>query len=117
MKTNRWGFGFVAAALLTLMSVGAGFAADWAGQYLTEDTKGNAFTIVLGDDGKAAGEKQGHAMEGTWTDSGDGAVIKWTTGWTTKLSKDGDAFKKTAFRPGADMSGEPVSAVAAKKVD
>lgn len=117
MKMNRWGFGFVTAALLTLMSAGAGFAADWTGQYLTEDSKGNAFTIVLGDDGNATGEKQGHAMEGSWSDSGDGAVIKWTTGWTTKLTKDGDDYKKTAFRPGTPMSGKPASAVAAKKVD
>lgn len=117
MKLNRWGLGFATAALLTLTSIGAGFAADWAGQYLTEDSKGNAFTITLSEGGKAAGEKQGHGLEGTWSDAGDAAVIKWTTGWTTKLSKEGDGLMKTAYRPGTPMTGEPASTVSAKRVE
>lgn len=114
---HGWVLRFVAAALLTSMSIGASLAADWAGQYLTEDSKGNAFTITLAGDGKAKGEKHGAVLEGSWSDDGNAAVIKWTTGWTTTLSADGDSYKKTAYRPGTPMTGEPASMVAAKKVE
>ena len=56
-------------------------------------------------------------MEGTWSADGDSATIKWTTGWTTKLTMDGDAYKKTAFRPGAAMADEGAKATPAEKVE
>ncbi|HUU24202.1 MAG TPA: hypothetical protein VMW68_01355 [Methyloceanibacter sp.] len=102
IKSLKVGF---AACLIAVLISSASFAGDWAGKYMTEDTKGNAFSITLADNGTAAGEKQGHALSGTWTDDGEAAVIKWDTGWMTKLSKDGDRYKKTAFRPGASMQG------------
>ena len=117
MKKNKWALGLIAAALLTVVSIGAGFAGDWAGKYATEDTKGNAFTIDLNKDATARGEKQGHVLEGTWSTDGDSATIKWTTGWTTKLTMDGDAYKKTAFRPGAAITDEGAKATPAEKVD
>ena len=81
---------WVVAGLFAALTSSASFAGDWAGKYRTEDTKGNAFAITLTGDGTAAGEKQGHVLNGTWTEEADAAVIKWDTGWTTKLSKDGD---------------------------
>ena len=117
MRKNKWVLGFVAAAGLTLMSIGVSLAGDWAGKYLTEDSKGHAFTIALSGDGKATGEKHGTVLEGTWSADGGAAVIKWTTGWITKLSQDGDGYMTTAFRPETAMTEQPTSADAAKKVD
>lgn len=117
MTKYKWVLGVIAAVALTLLSVGFGVAGDWAGKYVTEDTKGNAFTIVLGPDDKASGEKAGHALEGTWSVDGESAVIKWTTGWTTKLSMDGDGYKKTAFRPGTPVTDDMANATPAKRVE
>jgi hypothetical protein len=102
MKTN-WMKTCLAACFVAVLATTASFAGAWAGKYMTEDTKGNAFAITLGGDGNAAGSKDGHTLTGTWTQDGDAAVIKWNTGWTTKISKVGDGYKKTAYRPGAAM--------------
>ena len=117
MTENRWVLGVLTGVLLMLMSIGVSLGADWAGKYLTEDSKGHAFTITLSGDGKATGEKHGTVLKGTWSADGGAAVIKWTTGWTTKLSHEGDDYEKTAFRPGTRITEKPISAVAAKKVD
>jgi len=84
---------------------------------MTEDTKGNPFSITLTGNGTAAGEKQGHALSGTWQDEGEAAVITWDTGWTTKLSKDGDDYKKTAYRAGASMQDGSTHATGAEKIE
>lgn len=117
MKKNEKIFGAIVATLLTLLSISAGFASDWPGTYATEDTKGNAFTITLGTDGMARGEKEGHVLEGSWSVDGASALIKWTTGWTTKLSTDGDSYTKTAYRPGSPVTDEGGNATPAKKVE
>lgn len=117
MTKHEWALGVIAAVALTLMSVGFGFAGEWAGKYMTEDTKGNAFTIVLGADAKAHGEKLGHVLEGSWSVDGASAVIKWTTGWTTKITQDGDGYTKTAYRPGTPVTGEGSTPAPAKKVE
>lgn len=117
MKTTGWMKLCFVAALLAITGASAGFAADWAGKYLTEDSKGNAFHITLAADGNASGEKQGHAMEGAWTEENDAAVIKWTTGWTTVLSRDGDGFRKTVYRPGLALTDEPTHTIAAEKLE
>ena len=39
-------------------------------------------------------------LSGTWKAEGDSAVITWQSGWTTKITKQGDQFKKTAFDKG-----------------
>ncbi|ODR94268.1 hypothetical protein AUC69_03770 [Methyloceanibacter superfactus] len=105
-----------AACLIAVLTSSASFAGDWAGKYMTADTKGNAFSITLSADGTAAGEKQGHVLKGTWEDGGEAAVIKWETGWTTKLSKDGDRYKKTAYRPGASMEVQ-TDGIGAEKIE
>ena len=104
------------ACIVAVLTSSAGFAGDWTGKYMTEDTKGNPFSITLTGDGSAAGEKQGHVLGGTWEDEGEAAVIKWNTGWTTKLSKDGDHYKKTAYRPGASMQ-DTTDGIGAEKVE
>ncbi len=108
---------WVVAGLLATLTGSASFAGDWAGKYRTEDTKGNAFNITLSGDGTAAGEKQGHVLNGAWTEEADAAVIKWDTGWTTELSKDGDHYKKTAYRAGTAMQESPTHATRAEKIE
>ncbi|HML92364.1 hypothetical protein [Methyloceanibacter sp.] len=117
MKIVGWIRLCFAAALLAIAGANAGFAADWAGKYLTEDSKGNAFRIVLAAGGEATGEKQGHAMEGTWTNENGAAVIKWTTGWTTVLSRDGEGYRKTVYRPGLALTDKPTHTIKAEKTE
>ncbi len=117
MSKNKWAFGPIATVLAVLLGVGVSHAADWAGTYMTEDTKGNAFKIALRADATARGEKDGHVLEGSWSADGQSAVIKWTTGWTTKLSPDGDAYSKTAYRPGVPTTGEGGKTTPAKKLE
>ena len=108
---------FLVAGLIAVLTGSAAFAGDWTGNYMTEDTKGNAFRIVLSGDGKAAGKKDGHVLDGTWTNEGDAAVIKWDSGWTTKLSKNGDRYEKSVWRAGASTQDDPTHTTAAKKLD
>ena len=65
-----------------------------------QDTKGNPFEITLSEDGSANGSRSGEGLSGTWKAEGDSAVITWQSGWTTKITKQGDQFKKTAFDKG-----------------
>jgi hypothetical protein len=116
MTHAKWIKSCLAACLVALLATTASFAGEWAGKYMTEDTKGNAFAITLSDDGAAAGSKDGHSLSGTWEEEGDAAVITWTTGWTTKISKVGDGYKKTAYRPGAAMD-DTTGSTAVEKVE
>jgi len=104
------------ATLALVGSVGLAFAGELAGTYKTEDTKGNAFTITLSEDGTAAGEKHGAMLNGTWEDVDGTAVISWTTGWTTMLAKDGNTYRKTVYRAGASLEGKPTSTTGAAKL-
>ena len=56
--------------------------------------KGNPFEITLSEDGSAKGSRSGEGLSGTWKAEGDAAVITWESGWTTKITKQGDQFKK-----------------------
>ena len=40
----------------------------------------------------------------------------WDTGWTTKISKDGSKYTKSAFKKGEPMDGQPANSSAAEKV-
>ncbi len=35
-----------------------------------------------------------------WKEEGNSAVITWDSGWVTKITKEGDKYKKTAFEKG-----------------
>jgi len=107
----------VVAGIVAVLTSSASFAGDWIGRYMTEDTKGNPFSITLTDNGTAAGEKHGTVLSGAWEDEGEAAVIKWDTGWTTKLSKDGGHYKKTAYRGGASMQEGPTHTTSAEKIE
>lgn len=109
--------GLVAFGFVLVLTGGGALAGDWAGKYETKDTKGNEMAITLSADGIAAGLKHGKELNGTWTNEKGAAVISWTTGWTTKLSKDGDTYMKSAYRPGTTMTDAPTQTGSAEKIE
>ncbi|MEM7191823.1 MAG: hypothetical protein AAF405_02965 [Pseudomonadota bacterium] len=101
---------FVAAAFALVLAgcdapSDSGSGADnssFVGNYTTKDTKGNDMAITLADEGAATGTLEGKTLTGSWKVEGDTVTITWTDGWTTKLTKDGDGFNKTAFKGGKE---------------
>ncbi len=55
-------------------------------------------------------------MSGTWKEEGKTAVITWNTGWVTKIAKEGDRYKKSAYRKGQPLGGAPANTSDAEKV-
>ena len=88
------------ALAIALASAVAFAASPFEGKWKVQDTKGNPFEITLSEDGSAMGSRSGEGLSGTWKAEGDSAVITWQWGWTTKITKQGDQFKKTAFDKG-----------------
>lgn len=106
-----------AGAFAIFLSSTAGLAAqNFQGTWDVQDTQGKPFQIILMEDGTAKGTREGEGLTGTWKEKNDAAVIRWDSGWTTKIEKEGDQFKKTAFEKGKDAKGEPSHSSAAKKV-
>lgn len=109
--------GFFAAAFAATMlstTVAAFAASPFEGTWKVSDTDGKSFEIMIAADGTAKADRAGEGMKGTWKDDGASAVITWDTGWTTKIMKDGDKFKKTAFKKG-EME-KPVNSSPAEKI-
>lgn len=105
-----------AAGLALLISTAAAIAASaFVGTWKVVDTAGKAFEITLSADG-AAKATQGDGLSGTWKEEGGAAVITWTSGWTTKIAKDGAGYKKTAYAKGQKMDGAPTNSSKAEKV-
>lgn len=92
---------FAAIALAVALTSAAGFAASgFVGKWKTTDTEGKAFTIWLSDDGVAKGDRANEGLVGMWKEEGSAAVITWDSGWVTKITKDGDSYKKSAEKDG-----------------
>lgn len=89
---------------------------EFVGKWNTEDTQGKSMEITLSEDGSAAGAREGEGLKGTWKDEDGTAVIIWDSGWTTKIMKDGDTYKKVAFEKGAPLDGTPTNTSPAKKM-
>jgi hypothetical protein len=104
------------AGFAVAMTVLAAFAAsEFEGVWATKDTHGKPFEITLSADGKAMSAQE-KVKEGTWKEEGGAAVISWTTGWTTKIVKEGDHYVKMTFKKGLPLDGPPThKADAAKK--
>jgi hypothetical protein len=95
--TRKLTMGIIAAAALAL---GAGAA--WADHHFTgtwkvKDSAGKDFEIVVAKDGTATADRSGEGLKGKWTEEGDALTITWDSGWTTKIAKDGEGYKKTAY--------------------
>ncbi len=106
----------LAAAGLIAATSAALAASTFAGTWKVSDTSGKPFEIMLKDDGTAAADRAGEGMKGTWKEEAGGVVIAWDTGWTTKISKDGDKFKKTAFEKGKPMDDAAAKSSPAEKL-
>jgi len=96
--TRKLMLGAVAAAAALAFTAGASFADHhFTGTWKVKDTAGSDFEIVLSDNGTASANRGGEGLNGKWSENDGVAVITWDTGWTTKIAKDGDSYKKTAF--------------------
>jgi hypothetical protein len=93
-----------------------GAKSSYAGTWKVTDTSGAPFEIVLAGDGKATADRSGEALTGTWKEDGGAAVITWSQGWTTKIAKEGDAYKKMAWDKGVSMDSPPTNTSSAEKV-
>lgn len=106
--------------LISAAAAGVGGAAlaeeQFAGTWQVSDTNGKPFEIVLKDDGTASANRAGEGMSGKWTKSGSAAVITWDTGWTTKISEQGDGYVKTAYKDGQSPDAKPANSSEATKV-
>ena len=103
MKSNQ-GVGKVAAttaAMIGVTSLSSFAASQFDGTWKTKDIRGDPMAITLSADGIATGDRSGQVMNGTWKEEDGAAVISWTTGWKTKITKQGDHYKKTAYKDGA----------------
>lgn len=113
MKTASIVIGFTA---LTLTACSDSKSEDFAGTWKVSDTGGKPFEIVLAADGTAKADREGEGMEGNWKKDGSSAVISWKSGWTTKITKEGDKFTKVAYEK-ADTSGAPKNSSTAEKIN
>ena len=104
-----------AAALAFAITMGAtAFAASgFVGKFETTDTDGKPFTIWLSDNGSAKGDRANEGLQGMWKEDGNDAVITWDSGWVTKITKEGESYKKSAVKDGKPV-GSPADA---KKVE
>jgi len=69
---------------------------EFVGVWEVEDSNGELFEITLSADGGADANRDGEGMRGTWAVDGISAVMIWDTGWTTKITRTGDRYVKTA---------------------
>ena len=91
----------LAISLASSVLAASGFVGKWQ-----TTSQGKPFTIWLSDDGNAKGDRADDAMSGTWKEEGDTAVITWDPRWVTKITKEGDSYKKSAEKDGKP-SGSP----------
>jgi hypothetical protein len=91
----------LAAAFAIALTSAAVFAASgFVGKWKTTDTEGKPFAIWLSDDGSAKGDRASEGLSGNWKEEGSAAVITWDSGWVTKITKEGNSYKKSAEKDG-----------------
>ena len=96
-----------AAFALALMSISGLAASDFEGTWKVKDKNGKPYEITLSADGSA---QKSAPNEGTgkWKEEANAAVITWDNGWTEKITKEGDQYKRAGFGKGAPLDGPPV---------
>lgn len=87
---------------------------EFTGTWRVEDSNGQEFDISLLPSGTAEATRAGEGMSGTWAEEDRSAVITWDTGWTTKITRTGDAYVKTAYD---EMATTPTNTSVAERVD
>jgi hypothetical protein len=88
---------------------------DFEGVWNVKDTGGQPFEITLSSDGTASASLRPD-MVGTWKEQGKAALIKWKTGWTTKIAKAGGQYIHSAYRQGQPLNGPPANSSEAQKI-
>jgi hypothetical protein len=105
-----------ASCLIAMASLPALGASAFEGVWQVKDTAGKPFEITLSSGG-AAKATRGEGMTGTWKEDGGAAVITWNTGWTTKITKQGNQYHKAAYRKGQSLDAAPANSSDAQKVE
>ena len=100
-----------AIAMTTFSSLAT---SDFEGVWKVKDTAGQPFEITLSSDGVAKATR-GEGMTGTWKEEGNAAMITWNTGWTTKITREGKQYRKTAYGKGQALEGPPTNSSDAEK--
>lgn len=116
MRAKRNNFFTLITAILFLICFSNIVAAgEFEGSWILDDSNGKPFEATFSHDGKASGTHGDAMKHGTWKEENGAAVIHWTTGWTTRIEKKGDKYVKTAFKPGASLTGAPTNTSSAVK--
>jgi len=105
--------GLATIALAVCFTASVFAASGFVGKYKTTDTEGKPFTIWLSDDGNAKGDRANEGLAGMWKEEGGSAVITWDSGWVTKITKDGESYKKSTLKDGKPAG----NAAAAEKLE
>jgi hypothetical protein len=104
----------IATCLIGMINAGSLAAGAFEGVWKVADTAGQPFEITLSGGGLAKATRG--EMNGTWKEDGNAAVITWDTGWTTKITKEGNQYKKTAYSKGQPLDAPPANSSAAEKI-
>jgi hypothetical protein len=90
-------------------------SSEFSGTWMVEDSDGNPFEITLFGSGTAEANRAGEGLTGSWSESDDrtSAIIRWDTGWTTKITRAGEGYIKTAYDSSA---AAPTNTSEAEKV-
>jgi hypothetical protein len=105
-----------AACLMGMTSLASLAASAFEGVWKVKDTAGQPFEITLSSGGVAKATR-GEGMTGTWKEDGNAAVITWNTGWTTKITKEGNQYKKTVYRKGQPLDAQPANSSDAERAN
>ena len=105
-----------AVTAVCFLGVTALAASPFEGVWKVKDTAGHPFEITLSSGG-AAKASRGEGMTGTWKEEGDSAVITWDTGWTTKITREGNRYVKEAYRKGQSLTAAPANTSNAEKAE
>jgi hypothetical protein len=103
-----------ATCFFAVTSFAALAASAFEGVWKVKDTAGHPFEITLSSGG-AAKATRGEGMTGTWKEEGNSVVITWNTGWTTKITKEGNRYIKTAYGKGQSLTATPANTSDAEK--
>ena len=114
MTRNTMRAAVTAVCLIGMTSLASLAASAFEGVWKVKDTAGRPFEITLSSGGVAKATR-GEGMTGTWKEEGNSAVITWNTGWTTKITKAGNRYTKTAYGKGQSMTAAPANTSDAEK--
>jgi hypothetical protein len=114
MIRNTMRVAVTVACLVGMTSFASLAASAFEGVWKVKDTAGRPFEITLSSRGVAKATR-GKGMTGTWKEEGNAAVIRWKTGWTTKITNEGGQYRKTAYRKGQALDAPPANSSDAER--